>query len=134
MLRNIVPINEDTCDGCGLRASACHEGAIGLVDGKAHLLRDDCCNGLDDCLPACPADAIIIVQREAVAYDEAAVIQAIMERAKAEYHASIPAQEYPHLRQNVSSVHRAIRASKASHSSTSTTRTSTDARPSCLSQ
>ena len=73
MLRQIVTFDKDRCNGCGLCVHACHEGAIGLVDGKATLLRDDFCDGMGDCLPACPADAIHFEQREALPYDEAAV-------------------------------------------------------------
>ena len=73
MIRKIVKIDEEKCNGCGLCAKACHEGAIGMVDGKARLLRDDYCDGLGDCLPVCPVDAISFEEREAVAYDEAAV-------------------------------------------------------------
>ena len=73
MIRKIIEINEEKCNGCGLCAKACHENAIGMVNGKAKLLRDDYCDGLGDCLPACPADAIRIIEREAAAYDEAAV-------------------------------------------------------------
>ena len=76
MVRKIIEIDTDKCDGCGLCAKACHEGAIGIVNGKATLLRDDYCDGLGDCLPACPAGAISFVQREAAAYDEAAVLAA----------------------------------------------------------
>ena len=75
MIRRIIRIDEDKCDGCGLCAAACHEGAIGMVDGKAKLLRDDYCDGLGDCLPACPAGAIRFEQREAAAYNEAAVLE-----------------------------------------------------------
>lgn len=95
MIRNIVHIDEEKCTGCGLCADACHEGAIGMVGGKARLLRDDYCDGLGDCLPACPADAISIIQREAKAYDEAAVIANQMARAKTEAHASMPAAGCP---------------------------------------
>ena len=73
MIRRIIHINEEKCNGCGACADACHESAIGMVNGKAKLLRDDYCDGLGDCLPACPVDAIHFVEREAAAYDEAAV-------------------------------------------------------------
>lgn len=73
MIRKIIKINEEKCNGCGLCAEACHEGAIGMVDGKAKLLRDDYCDGLGDCLPACPTGAITFEEREAADYDEAAV-------------------------------------------------------------
>ena len=73
MVRRIIEIDEGKCNGCGLCADACHEGAIGIIDGKAQLLRDDYCDGLGDCLPACPENAISFVHREAAAYDEGAV-------------------------------------------------------------
>ena len=73
MIRRIIQIDEEKCNGCGACAAACHEGAIGMVDGKAKLLRDDYCDGLGDCLPTCPTGAITFVEREAAAYDEQAV-------------------------------------------------------------
>lgn len=73
MVRKIIKINEEKCNGCGLCAQACHEGAIGVVNGKAKLLREDYCDGLGDCLPACPTGAITFEMREAPAYDEQAV-------------------------------------------------------------
>ena len=73
MVREIVEIDRDRCTGCGLCARACHEGAIGMVDGKAMLLRDDYCDGMGDCLPECPAGAIRITKRESAAYDARAV-------------------------------------------------------------
>jgi len=76
MIRRIITIDEEKCNGCGLCADACHEGAIGIVAGKAKLLREDYCDGLGDCLPACPMNAISFEEREAPAYNEAAVLAA----------------------------------------------------------
>lgn len=81
MIRRIITIDEEKCNGCGACASACHEGAIGMVDGKARLLKDDYCDGLGDCLPACPTGAISFEEREAAAYDEAAVKARMAARA-----------------------------------------------------
>ncbi len=75
MIRRIIHIDEEKCNGCGLCAKACHENAIGMVEGKAKLLRDDYCDGLGDCLPSCPTGAIRFVEREAAAYDHEAVME-----------------------------------------------------------
>jgi len=76
MIRRVIEIDRDKCNGCGACAAACQEGAIGMVDGKAALLRDDYCDGLGNCLPHCPTNAITFVEREAAAFDEKAVAAA----------------------------------------------------------
>ncbi len=96
MKRKIVSIDESLCNGCGLCVSACHEGAIQLVNGKAKLVSDSYCDGLGDCLPACPVNAIQIVERDAADYDEAAVA-ARMAAAKGHAPAAAPAAPKPPL-------------------------------------
>lgn len=82
MLRRIIQINEEKCNGCGLCATACHEGAIDMVNGKAKLVRENFCDGLGDCLPECPTGAITFVEKEAPEYDAAAVEKAKQEKAQ----------------------------------------------------
>ena len=90
MVRRIIEIDQEKCNGCGACAAACHEGAIGMVDGKATLLRDDYCDGLGDCLPTCPTGAIRFVEREAAAYDEAAVLAKKAEALKGSAPRQVP--------------------------------------------
>lgn len=82
MLRKIIKIDTEKCNGCGLCAKSCHESAIAMINGKAKLIRDDYCDGLGDCLPVCPTDAITFEEREALAYDEVAVKENMRKKAE----------------------------------------------------
>ena len=97
MIRKIIQINEEKCDGCGACVTACHEGVIGIVEGKARLLRDDYCDGLGDCLPTCPRGAITFVEREAADYDEKAVMankqKKMKESGMALHHSGCPGHQ-----------------------------------------
>lgn len=94
MIRKIIQIDEEKCNGCGACAAACHEGAIGMVDGKAKLLRDDYCDGLGDCLPACPTGAITFIEREAAEYNEQAVLAAkAAKNTGTTHHTGCPGQQ-----------------------------------------
>lgn len=90
MIRKIIKIDEEKCNGCGACANACHEGAIQMINGKAMLTREDYCDGLGDCLPACPTGAITFEKREAPAYDEKAVLAAKAEKTKSQLHCGCP--------------------------------------------
>lgn len=83
MVRKIIHIDEEKCNGCGVCATACHEGAIEIIDGKAKLVREHFCDGFGDCLPGCPTGAITFEEREAPAYDEAAVLAAKQKKEQA---------------------------------------------------
>lgn len=101
MIRQIIRIDEDKCNGCGLCVTACHEGAMGMVNGKAKLLRDDYCDGLGNCLPACPTNAISFEEREAAAYDEEAVKMNTENKHPEELACGCPGSQSKTLERNV---------------------------------
>lgn len=104
MLRKIIKIDEEKCNGCGACAAACHEGAIEMVGGKAKLTREDYCDGLGDCLPACPTNAITFEEREAPAYDKAAVRQAKMKKHGVKQPCGCPGSQAKALRREAPAV------------------------------
>ena len=101
MIRKIIKIDEEKCNGCGACAAACHEGAIEMVDGKARLTREDYCDGLGDCLPACPVDAISFDEREAPAYNEEAVLASKQKAAAAPLPCGCPGTQTRAIKRDV---------------------------------
>ena len=103
MIRRIIKIDEEKCNGCGACAAACHEGAIEMIDGKAKLTKENYCDGLGDCIPACPMDAISFEEREAPAYDEAAVLASKKEKEAAALPCGCPGTEARALKREAQS-------------------------------
>ncbi|MBQ8164319.1 MAG: 4Fe-4S binding protein [Clostridia bacterium] len=102
MIRKIIKIDENKCNGCGACAAACHEGAIEMVNGKAKLTREDYCDGLGDCLPACPTNAITFEEREAPAYNEAAVLAAKQQKTPQKLPCGCPGTQSKAIKRNES--------------------------------
>ena len=100
MKRKIIKIDENKCNGCGLCADACHEGAIKIIDGKARLIRDDYCDGLGDCLPVCPTEAISFEEREAAAYDKEAVEKNMKQQNKEKLPCGCPGTHSKRINRN----------------------------------
>lgn len=103
MIRKIIHIDQEKCNGCGACAAACHEGAIEMIDGKAHLTREDYCDGLGDCLPACPTGAITFEEREAPAYDEEAVKKARLQKMSTKMPCACPGTQSKTFKREVAS-------------------------------
>ncbi len=103
MIRKIIKIDEEKCNGCAACAAACHEGAIEMIDGKARLTREDYCDGLGDCLPACPANAISFEEREAPEYNEEAVKQAKMQKAGVKLPCGCPGTNSKAIKRDITS-------------------------------
>jgi Fe-S-cluster-containing hydrogenase component 2 len=115
MIRKIIRIDEEKCNGCGACASACHEGAIEMVNGKAKLTREDYCDGLGDCLPACPMDAISFEEREAPAYNEAAVLAAKKAKAQEKLPCGCPGSQARTIHRETKPAESALIASELSN-------------------
>ena len=118
MIRRIIQIDEEKCNGCGACASACHEGAIAMVDGKAKLMRDDYCDGLGDCLPACPTGAISFTEREAKAYDENAVLEnkrKMQQIDREAHHSGCPGHQLRQFARTPSEGNNSVNARKAEY-------------------
>ncbi len=114
MIRTIIKIDEEKCNGCGLCAQACHEGAIEMVQGKAKLLRDDYCDGLGDCLPVCPTGAIAFEKRKALPFDEGAVKAKMAKEGKV-YQGSCPGMAVKKFEKEASSLTQEKNSSPSSH-------------------